>query len=891
MPACPPGSQIGFIELYNTPCATPTGCPVLFQNFPVFNMQRGKDDAASFGFSLGVAQVILKATVHPELGNTVRVAATNISQAFAIQGLKLTLWGVPADHNGPPSTDPDTGLAVYDNPGDGPRVPFFRNRTSCSGSNTVTLTADGWENTAATRTTVTTELAPATGCESVPFAPEIAVAPTNHVAGAPSGYTVDLSVPQSDDPDGLATADVRSATVALPVGTAISAPAASGLAACSDAQVDVGSAAVEECPDASKIGAVRIDTPLLDQPLTGSLYLGTQLSQDPESGKMYRMFLVAAGSGVRIKLEGNIRADAQTGQLTTTFADNPQLPFSKLSLMFDDGDRAPLVNPPACGEYATTGSLSSWAGQSEPISSSFVIDQGCPSGRFAPTFIAGTTNPFAGAFSPFTMTAERTDADQQLSNLKLDLPSGLLGALGSVPLCPEPQAAAGTCGPDSRVGSTTVSVGSGGAPYSLPGTVSLAGPYKGAPFSLSVAVQAKAGPFDLGLVVVRAALFVDANNARATAVSDTFPTIVGGVPIKYRMINIALDRPGFIFNATDCAPATISGTFASVGGAGSVTPVAYQPKGCDQLKLQPELSLQYTGRSQMRKGKHPGVEANLGAIFGQANLEQVQVKLPLTASLDPDNAEALCEASDAAAGHCPAASQIGWASATTPALHVPVQGPVYFVKGTRKTAAGKTVPTLPKLYLKLSGEGVAVDLHADSDVDAKKQLVTTFTDIPDVPIRDFKLRINNGKHGILEATNDVCGAQKSTTVVFTGHNGGKTQRNLRFTAPDCRPQVVSISNSHNLTLPVRVGGIGGGKLAITGSTIDRATRSVRSSDTALVRARFTARTTGLLRRGKRVQVAVRVVYTPAKGAKTTAGKPAKKVTLRKSLTLKPVKTK
>lgn len=388
------------------------------------------------------------------------------------------------------------------------------------------------------------------------------------MAGAPSGYTVDLSVPQSDDPDGLATADVRSATVALPVGTAISAPAASGLAACSDAQVDVGSAAVEECPDASKIGAVRIDTPLLDQPLTGSLYLGTQLSQDPESGKMYRMFLVAAGSGVRIKLEGNIRADAQTGQLTTTFADNPQLPFSKLSLTFDDGDRAPLVNPPACGEYATTGSLSSWAGQSEPISSSFVIDQGCPSGRFAPTFIAGTTNPFAGAFSPFTMTAERTDADQQLSNLKLDLPSGLLGALGSVPLCPEPQAAAGTCGPDSRVGSTTVSVGSGGAPYSLPGTVSLAGPYKGAPFSLSVAVQAKAGPFDLGLVVVRAALFVDANNARATAVSDTFPTIVGGVPIKYRMINIALDRPGFIFNATDCAPATISGTFASVGGAG-----------------------------------------------------------------------------------------------------------------------------------------------------------------------------------------------------------------------------------------------------------------------------------------------------------------------------------
>ena len=76
--------------------------------------------------------------------------------------------------------------------------------------------------------------------------------------------------------------------------------------------------------------------------------------------------------------------------------------------------------------------------------------------------------------------------------------------------------------------------------------------------------------------------------------------------------------------------------------------------------------------------------------------------------LPPENAKALCTPAQDAAGACPAASIVGRASARTRALHEPIGGPIYFVEGTRTTASGKVVKTLPKLLLKLSGDGVSL---------------------------------------------------------------------------------------------------------------------------------------------------------------------------------------
>lgn len=888
---CPHGAAVGVVNLA-TSYVNGSVMPVYRRR--LFRVVAGPNEVAAFATTLMSVPIRIGASVSPSGGYRVRTTSESLPQAAILHGFEATFWGVPADHQAPlqnddgdPAADcdgfPMFGTVVcngdYSMPDDSsglpgvrfggrlqgvPRRAFMTNPSVCGTDLKMNLRLVPY-GTVFSPIETSMSAGTLSGCANQPFDPSIDVTPPTKVAGQPSGFTVGIDVPQSVDADDLGTAHVKDVSVTLPEGVAISPPSANGLDACTDAQLDLKGDAAAACPDASKIGSLKIDTPVLEDPIVGTAFLGTQLSKDPLSGEMYRLFLVAKAPGVLVKLKGAIRADPRTGQLTTTFESNPQVPFSRMELRLDHGNRASLANPKACGTYTSKATLTSWAGHSRDLSSSFVIDEGCPDGRFAPSLTAGTANPLAGSFSPFSMTVNRTDADQDLSRLNLELPSGLLAALGSVPLCGEAEANAGTCSEASRIGSTSVLAGSGGEPLPLNGTVYVTGPYKGAPFGLSVVVPAKVGPFDLGDVVVRGQLQVDANNAKATAVTDPFPEIVGGVPVRLRQVNVTLDRPGFTFNATSCAPQKVNGGFWSTAGAAATAAVPYRAQGCDQLRLQPRLGLQWVGKTQMRKGKHPGLKAQLGDMLGQSNLKNVKVTLPLTAALDPKNAKALCEPSAAAARNCPADSRVGWASASTPALHERVQGPVYFVRGVRFSDTGREIATLPKLWVPLSGQGVTVDLWADSDVDSKKRLVSTFMNIPDVPVRDFELSLDGGKYGILEATNDVCGASKTTTIEYTGHNGGVTKQRVAFTAPDCKPQIVDAANSRNKTLLVRVGGIGPGRLTVRGPGINKAVRKVVRSDNARIPATFTESARKQLRAGKSVRTRLTVRFQPAKG--------------------------
>jgi hypothetical protein len=892
---CPREAAIGWAEI---DAVYPAGNTFPKQRRRIWRVAAGPNEAAAFATSIAGLPVRMSATVSPSGGYRIAVTGDKLPQQQFVRGFTAHLWAVPADHQGPGSecdgffqvATGDFRCADNTVPGApttregltfgaplGERKPFMTNGSVCGKS----LVASFWLQPFGHRPAVSEDVAaaPLTNCEDQPFDPSISVTPSSRSAGQPSGYDVTIDVPQTNDPDSVATAHVKDVSVDLPEGVAISPPSANGLDACSDAAFDVKGDAPAACPNASSIGTVTVETPLLEEPLTGKAFLGTQLSKDPMSGEMYRLFLQVQGPGVLVKLKGAVRANPQTGQLTTTFENNPQMPFDRILLQLDHGNRASLVNPKTCGTFKTSATLTSYAGHSRELSSSFVIDEGCSPGHFQPTFMAGTVNPLAGAFAPFDMTVNRNDADQDLSRLNLEMPSGLLAALGSVPLCGAAEANAGTCAAASRIGSTSVLVGSGGEPLPLTGQVFVTGPYKGAPFGLSVVVPAKVGPFDLGDVVVRGALHVDANRAKVTAVTDPFPEIVGGVPVRLRQVNVSMDRPGFMFNPTSCEQTHIHGAFWSTAGAPAARSVPFQAQGCDKLKLSPRIGLEWTGKTQMREGKHPGVKAKLGDMLGQANLKKVKVTLPLTAALDPANAKALCEPSAAAANNCPADSRVGWASASTPALHKRVQGPVYFVRGVRISETGREIRSLPKLYVPLSGQGVRVDLWADSDVDSKKRLVSTFREIPDVPVRDFELSINSGKGGILEATNDVCGASKTTTIEYTGHNDGVTVQRVKFTAPDCKPQIVSAENSRNVTLPVRVGGIGPGKLMLSGKGIGEATRKVVRSDAALVRAKLSRNARSHLRSGKSFRTRLTVRYAPTKG---------KAINIRKTVRIKPI---
>ena len=150
---------------------------------------------------------------------------------------------------------------------------------------------------------------------------------------------VDLRLPQNENPDGYAEAAVRDVVLDLPPGLSLNPAAADGLGSCSKEEVALGSTAAPRCPDSSRIGAVSVRTPLLTEPLLGSVYLATP-DRNP-FGSMLAAYLVAEGNGTRIKIPSRIDADAATGRLTVHLEELPQLPFSEFSLRFDGGPRAP----------------------------------------------------------------------------------------------------------------------------------------------------------------------------------------------------------------------------------------------------------------------------------------------------------------------------------------------------------------------------------------------------------------------------------------------------------------------------------------------------------------------------------------------------------------------
>jgi hypothetical protein len=876
--ACPPETQAGIVQLTGA-LLTGSGVPApLGDPVPVYNVETPPGVPGRFGFNVFNVLTFIDARVRAgDAGISADIRG--ISRSLPLTGTRLTLWGVPAD----PSHDADRYDATTGFGGirsTAPRRPLMTNPTRCSGASEFThlRTAswqepDTWLSAQFDQDQHGTQIA-FTGCADLPFAASIAVAPTTTEAGAPTGLDVDLTVPQPQNPDGLATAHLRRAAVTLPAGMAVSPSAADGLAACAPAQIALSSAAPSNCPNASKLGTVTIDTPLLASPLQGSIYLAAQ--NDNPFGSLLALYLVAQGNGVTIKIPGRITPDA-TGQLTATFDDAPQLPFSKLSLHVDGGPRAVLSNAATCGPQTTTAQMTAWNGKQVASTSGFTLDRGAGGGAcgplgFAPTFTAGTLDNRAGGASPLVVRFARGDADQRLGTIAVALPPGLLGQISSVPLCADAAAEAGTCDAASRIGTATTEAGPGARPFALPGIVSLTGPYKGAPFGLSIVVPAVAGPLDLGPVVVRAAIFVDPRTTALRIVSNPLPTILQGIPLQLRSVQIAIDRPGFTFNPTSCAPVAIAATIGSADGATAAVASRFQPADCASLGYAPKLGLKLTGVGQTRDGQHPGLVAHLAPRPSDANSRRVRVTLPLALALDPDNAEALCEPAAAAANRCPATSIVGHAKAVS-ILHEPLVGPVYFVRGERKDPkTGRIIKSLPKLYLPLSGEGVRIDLTGDSSV-VDEHLVTTFDGIPDAPLSTFDLTIDGGKHGILVVSSaDVCKTTQIAGASLIGQNNKAVSPAITL-GTNCRLGVVGASHSSR-TVRLKLSGLGAGRVAVTGTGLGRAARTLTAATTATVAVPMTAATRRALARGRNVAVTVKAAFTP-KG-----GKVAKRITKR-----------
>ncbi len=819
------GTQVGEAGLGvngHTPDLGPGGAPI-------FNVAPDFGSPAQFFMSIFNVPITLQAILHPRSDSYAITVGSRDAVKAAVTGARVRFFGIPAQGS------------------TGPQVPFLSNPVDCSEAEpTWKLAVNTWEHPGALRpgglpdlsnpewVTATEPAPPVAGCDDPGLTSQFAqislgVKPLQGAgatqADSPTGLAVELDFPQSNDPTDPTNTTFdpeipqapppKDITVTLPAGLAINPSSAGGLGACSDLATNPAGDQVRyddtypvTCPNSAKIGSAVAASPLLPtrdpattevngaEPIPGDVYLLTPHPGDLpiDGGKQQGKFrlliqLEHERYGINIKLPGVATADPNTGQLTTVFTQNPQLPPSHITVNLKEGPRAPLATPGTCGDFGATSTIVPWSTPGTPDahpSASFNVGSGangtpCPANAaarpFAPALSAGTASNRAGASSPFTLHLARADGEGELSALEVTLPKGLAAKFVDVPHCSEAALAAAaarsgtgeqataSCPAASRIGGVTVGAGAGANPFYAHGNAYLSGPYKGAPLSVAVITPAVAGPFDLGTVVVRARLQVDPDTAQAHVVSDPLPTILDGVQLRLRSIDVNLDRPDFTLNPTNCIPMAVDAKLTSTAGASSSSTSYFQAADCAALGFKPSLALSISGG--LARNGHPALRAALRSGAGEASLAAATLTLPDGVLLDTRHLRALC-ARALPAGSCPRASRVGYMRLWSPLFDRPLEGHVYLRVPSHR---------FPDLVADLRSGGFHVLLHGRTAVAAGGRLRISFPDVPDAPLRKAVVRLLGGPRGIFVNSEALCARPHRAAASLSAHNG--KQRQLR----------------------------------------------------------------------------------------------------------------
>jgi hypothetical protein len=847
---CPPSSVVGVASVV----AYEPKEKLISVAAPVFNLVASQGEPARLGFEVGgKIPVVIDTAVRSGGDYGVNATVKDATETGGILRSQLTLWGVPGDsrHNDARGWECVDGEMFAIRVGktcpstsQEPEEPFLTLPTSCASdpqSEPVRfpMETDSWASPGsflgAEYEWMTEEGQPLgfEGCTELPFGPEIDVHPEEHAAATPTGLEVKVSVPQKTtlEAGGRAEADVRDTTVTLPQGVELSPSAANGLEGCSESQIgfrglnsatqiDEFNTVKAACPDGSKVGTVKIKTPLLSHELEGSVYLaspapngGAEPGRNPFNS-LVALYLVAEDpiSGVLVKLAGEGRVDEGSLQVSTSFKNTPQVPFEELTLDLFGGPKASVSTPSACGSYPTSAVFTPWSGTpavsvlSPPgdfAVTSGVGGSGCPSGSpFAPGFLAGSSDRRAGAFTSFGLELSRPDGDQPLGSVSMHLPSGVAALLSSVELCSDAQAAVSGCPASSEVGEATAIAGLGPEPFvQRGGRVFITGPYGDAPFGLEIVTPAKAGPFDLGFVTVRSKLYIDPNNASVTIVSDPLPTELRGIPLQLKRVLVTVDKHGFQFNPTSCAPMMIEGMIKGAGGASVNVSEPFQVENCQNLPFSPQLSASAGGHGSKANGTSFAVTVTSGGVGAngvvQAGIAKVDLQLPkeLSSRLPTLQKACLEAAFDANPASCDEGSVIGYATIHTPVLKNPLSGPAYLV--SHGNAA------FPDVEFVLQGEGIKLILDGKTDI---KGGITysRFESTPDAPFTVFETVLPAGPHGVLTPNVpeskqfSLCGESLQMPTTITAQNGASLEQDTKVTISGCGE--VKSAKARKLTL-------------------------------------------------------------------------------------------
>jgi hypothetical protein len=799
--SCPALSQIGILTLRSSHAGGET------RTFGVFNLAPPPGSPSRFGFAPYGEPITIAPHVREagrEYGLTLDLR--NFSQALDVSGLRLEIWGTPwaGAHDSQRGdclneTDPTLGngscpVAALNPPH--PAQAYLTLPSTCEVPLGFQLSASSWQQPTPVQRSWTSGAA-LTDCDTLPFNP----IPTGRLStdrtSSPSGYEFSLDGTSAPllNPVSRASSQAKKAVVTLPEGMSVNPSVASGLGTCSEAQFaaeTIDSAPGAACPNDSKVGELTIESPLIEGQIEGSMFFATPRAN--RFGTLIALYMVAKepDRGILVKVAGRVDSDPATGRLTATFDDLPQLPYSHFNVHFREGQRSPLATPATCGAYATEVQTSPWLDpglvlhQSSPFTLSAGVGGGpCPAALapFAPRASGGTANANASSYSPFSLHLTRADGEQEITSYSATLPPGLLGNISGVPFCPEAQiaaakqqsgaasAAAPACPAASLIGHTLTGYGVGGTLAYAPGTLYLAGPYHGSPLSVVAIDSAKVGPFDLGTVLIRSAIRVNRQTAQVaidSAGSDPIPHILEGFPLRLRDISIAIDRPRFMLNPTNCDPFALTSTLTGSGArfddpaddssAGSSTP--FQVSNCSALDFAPRFALALKGSP--RHGAYPALRATVRPREGEANIAAATVTLPPKLFLAQEHLESVCTQPQFAAHACPKQSLYGHAAAITPLLDEPLSGPVYL-----RSNGGER--NLPDLVAALSGRGIEIEVLGKID-SYKGGLRARFDNLPDAPLTKFTMALRGGDHSLIVNATDLCANPQVATAKFSGQD-------------------------------------------------------------------------------------------------------------------------
>jgi hypothetical protein len=806
-PTCPLASIVGFNYLtvngQSPPCAAPIAnqCLNVRAKIPVFNVVpfEGVPSMVAFPTSKPGEPTFIVGDLDPKDQHVI----------FTISGIH------PPDAEHPPIIGSRLVFNGKSTPGVSEN--YLTMPSNCAGGQTTVLHVKSYPYPAPPGPEVedsasfTTEVG-ADGCELVPFEPDLAVSASG-ATDSPEPSTVDVQMPNQLKPlEPIANSHLLTAKVTLPEGAGLNPSLANGLTPCTDAQFKKGTDEAEECPASSQIGTIEVETNALDQPLGGQVYVAQPTSQEPQSGNQFRVFLHAFNEryGVNVRLVGHVFPNLKTGQVTVVVPENPQAPFNSFKVNINGGARGALTSPDTCGPHTTTAKFTPWSRPNEEVppdsgNPQFSLQTRpgggpCPQklGQrpFGPTFDAATNSPRAGKFSPLRLDITRSNGNQEIRQVNVDLPPGMVAKLKGVEYCPEDSISAAakqsgqaelakpSCPSDSQVGTVNVGVGSGQV-FHTPGKAYLAGPYKGAPVSFVFIVPGVAGPFDLGTDVIRTALHVDPETAKVHAVSDPIPYIFGGVKLDVRSIEVSVDRKSFTVNPTTCRAQFQIGAGIFGGGEDPANPstwseakasTGFRANECRKLKFKPKFFARiFGGKNQTKRAKNPKFRAIVSARNGDANLRRAAFILPRATILDQSHIRTICTRVQLAADECPQKSVYGHARATSPLLAKPLKGRVYLTSSSNE---------LPDLLVDLRGQ-VPIRLRGVIS-SAHGRLKTVFDEIPDVAVRKFELTMKGGGRGLLVNSRNLCSRPTTGFLNLRAQNSRRLKRNnLRLNIPAC----------------------------------------------------------------------------------------------------------